>query len=91
MVAFAALFLRLSLLQFSVFTSELSKFTSTTLLLFYSFWRLYTIDELGQQHFEIFIRAQCLQKMNKKLGYSVLRQILFCSSAALQQQRLART
>ena len=29
--------------------------------------------------------------MNKKLGYWVLRQILFTSSAALQQQRLART
>ena len=31
------------------------------------------------------------KKMNKKLCYWVLRQILFTSSAALQQQHLART
>ena len=43
------------------------------------------------KYHKIFIHAQCLQKMNKKLGYRVLRQILFTSSAALQQQHLART
>ena len=43
------------------------------------------------KYIKIFIHAQCLHKMSKKLGYWVLRPILFTSSAALQQQRLART